>query len=382
MITDEHLIYLAPEKWDGLWRNRQQLMSVFARDNRVLFIEPPAFSFRPVGQSLLRRRTDLPNLSIFRFPLYAPLSNRFPLGWISRIARRLSLIQALKKLDMRDPILWLSRPYMVELIPDIPRARILVYHVVDEYAGYAGLGREQVQRLREQEKRIFSLADIVIVTSKKLYETKSAFHPRTYLVPNAADYQAYSLALADPRLPDALADIPPPRLGYSGLIGDKLDLEMLRGLAQAHPQWSLVFLGEVRFVRPGGHWAGLLSLPNVHYLGQVDISAVPHYVKGFQAGLMPYRQNLQAENISPLKLYDYLAAGIPVASIDIPAAREFEKYVNIAENPLSFPRCVEAALADTSPERVLARRMVAAQNTWEDRGEQLSSIFLETLRTR
>ena len=381
MLKEHHFIYLAPEKWAGLWRNRQQLMSVFARDNTVLFIEPPTFSFRLAGQSLLRRQVGLPNLYVFRFPPYPPLSGRFPLERIFRIARRHSLIQALKKLDMQNPILWLSRPYMVERLAEIPRARLLVYHVVDEYAGYAGLAREQIQRLREQEKRIFSLADIVVVTSKKLYETKSPFHPRTYLVPNAANYEAYSEALRDPRLPEALAAIPPPRLGYSGLIGDKLDLEMLLCLAKAHPQWSLVFLGEARFVRPSELWPRLLSLPNVHYLGQVEISKVPHYVKGFQAGLIPYRQNLQAENISPLKLYDYLAAGIPVASIDIPAAREFKGHLHIAENPLRFPEIVEAALGDTSPERILARRDIAAQNTWEARGEQISSIILTTLRS-
>jgi hypothetical protein len=202
----------------------------------------------------------------------------------------------------------------------------------------------------EAGEEVFSLADIVIVSSKTVFEIKSSFHLRTYLGLNAADYESYSKVLLDQRFPDDLDAFSTPRLGCSGLIGDKVDFELLLRLDQASPQWSLVFSGEARFAQPSELWPLLLSLPNVRYLGQVNISRVPHYVKGFQAGLMPYRQNLQSESISPLKLHDYLATGIPVASVDIPAAQEF-------------------------------RRRVPAQNTWEARAEDMSSILLETLNS-
>ncbi len=112
----------------------------------------------------------------------------------------------------------------------------------------------------------------------------------TFLVPNGGNFQSYAAALTDPNLPDNLRAIKPPRLGYSGLIGDKLDFRMLRKTAQANPAWSLVFLGDVRVRKQAESWQRLEALPNVHHLRRVEMPAVPHYVKGFQVGLMPYLQ--------------------------------------------------------------------------------------------
>jgi glycosyltransferase involved in cell wall biosynthesis len=204
----------------------------------------------------------------------------------------------------------------------------------------------------------------------------------TYLVPNGVNYQAYSDALADPQFPAELSTIEMPRLGYSGLIGDRLDLEMLRTLAERHSEWSLVFLGEARVEQQAEIWQALLALPNVHYLGQVDVSHVPNYLKGFQVGLMPYTLGRESDNISPLKLYDYLATGLPVASMDIPAAREFSSYIHLASRAADFSGAISAALADTAPARCQERRRVASQHTWEARVEQLSDLIQAQLRTK
>jgi len=172
-----------------------------------------------------------------------------------------------------------------------------------------------------------------------------------------------------------LQAIPPPRLGYSGLIGDKLDFNTLKELARENPEWSLVLLGKVRVPQQAANWQALRALPNVHHLGPVEISQVPHYVKGFQVGLVPYLQNRHAEHINPLKFYDYLAAGLPIASVDIPAAREFSQHIFLADSPRNFAQAVRAALIDTTPERRQARRNIAAQHTWEARVEQLSDLI-------
>ena len=334
MLAGHSLVYFAPEKWDGLWRNRQQLMSVFARQNRVLYVER-----RPhLRQALagFRRgkldRSDLrgpslqqisKNLFVFRYPIWAPISGCFPLGQLTRIIRRLSIRKALRKLRMSQPIVWFSHPDMVDLVHEIPQARLLLYHVVDEYTAYSDQTPTSRRLTEEREKEMMALVDAVIVVSEKLYEAKRTIKANTYLVPNGVNYRAYTAALAEAYLPDSLRAIRPPRLGYSGLIGDKLDLNMLRELAQENPEWSLVFLGEVRVSQQAETWQKLLGMQNVHYIGLVKISQVPHFLKGFDAGLVPYLQNRHAEHISPLKIYDYLAAGLPVASMDIPAARKF-----------------------------------------------------------
>ena len=273
---------------------------------------------------------------------------------------------------MSQPIVFLSRPSMIDAVNEIPSAALLVYHVVDDYAAYAGSNSYRTAQL---EKKMWSLVDAGIVTSKKLYEAKRHFKGHTYLVPNGVNYRAYAGALADPYLPEDLRDIQGPRLGYIGLIGDRLNLNMIKQLAQDHPEWSLVFLGEVKLVQQVEIWRALQAMPNVHYLGQVDVSKVPYYVKGFQVGLMPYTQNQESEHMNPLKLFDYLAAGLPIAAIDIPAAREFTQYIHLADSPGNFAQAVRAALTDMAPERCMARRRIAAQHTWEARAEQISNLL-------
>ena len=393
MLTGDNLVYFAPEKWDGLWRNRQQLMSVFARQNKVLYVEsrlhlrPTLAGFRrgELGRSDLcapSLRQISKNLFVFCYPIWAPISGRFPLGQLSRLIRRLSIRRVLCQLRMSRPIVWFSRPDMIDLIQEIPQARLLLYHVVDEYTAYSGHTPDSRRWTGEREKEMMGQVDAVIVVSPKLYEAKRPFNPHTYRVPNGVNYQAYTAALADPHLPDELQEVKAPRLGYSGLIGDKLNLSMLKELAQENPAWSLVFLGEVRVPQQAGTWQKLLAMPNVHYFGVADVSQVPHYLKGFDVGLVPYLQNRHAEHISPLKLYDYLAAGLPVAAMDIPAAREFGPYIHLADRPRDFAQAVRAALADTAPERRQARRNMAAQHTWEARVEQLSELIQDRLASK
>jgi len=392
MLVGHNLIYFAPENWDGLWRNRQQLMSIFARHNKVLFVEGRAHlrstlaDFRRGGIRVsdlrARVRQVSKNLFVFRFPVWAPISGRFPLKQITRTARQLSFQKVLRELQMSRPIVWLSRPSMMDVMDDLPSARLFIYHVVDEYAAYGTKTAESRYRIEKQEKEMLGQVDMVITVSKKLQETKRPFNPNTFLVPNGVNYQAYTAALADPCLPDDLRAIKPPRLGYSGLIGDKLDLDLLKELAQAHPEWSLVLLGEVKGSHKAATWRELRALPNVHHLGPVEIAQVPHYVKGFQVGLMPYAQTRHSEHISPLKLYDYLAAGLPVVSMDIPAAREFGEFIHLADTPQNFIEAVQAALVEVSVERCQARRNIASQHSWEARAEQLSALIQTQLVER
>jgi glycosyltransferase involved in cell wall biosynthesis len=362
-------------------------MSIFAEENKVLFVEG-----RPGLRATLARlrrgelgRADLQRpclrqvseqLFVFRYPVWAPESGHFPLMRLTkRVGQRL-IQQALRRLNMAQPIVWLSLPSMVGLVRTIPSACLHVYHVVDEYAAYGHRASEESRPIEELEREMLRAVDVVIVVSKKLYDAKSALHPHTYLVPNGVNYQAYAAALADPDIPVDLQAIKPPRLGYSGLISGKLDFKLLKELALAHPEWSLVFLGEVsRDFKRAPTWQELQRLSNVHYLGSRDVSQVPHYLKGFQVGLMPYLQSRQVDNISPLKLYDYLATGLPLVSVDMPAAHEFKPYIHLADNPQAFADAVRAALADTTPERQQTRRSLAAQHTWRARVEQISDVL-------
>ena len=391
MLRGQNIIYFG-DHWGYVLRSKQQLVSVFAKQNKVLLVER-RLSLRQVldhfRQGNLRlsdlRRSSVRqisgNLFVFRYPLWAPVTERFPLSWLTRIARRLSLRNAMQKLQLSQPIVWFYHPNMVDLVNEIPSACLLLYHITDEYSSF-DLTPTSRRRIEEKEQKMMAQVDAVIVVSQKLYEAKRPFNANTYLVPNGVNYQAYADALADPLVPDDLQVIKSPRLGYSGVIRDKLNLDMLKELAQENPEWSLVFLGHSHVSKKMETWRALKAMPNVHYLGPVEWSQVPHYVKGFDVGLMPYVQDGETEHMSPLKLYDYLAAGLPIASMDIPAAREFSPYIHLADSPRHFTQAVRAALADTTPERHQARRNIAAQHTWETRVEQLSDLIQTLLAAK
>lgn len=390
MLTGHSLVYFAQGPWNDLWRPQHQLMSVFARSNKVLYVERrpylrstvKAISRGELGWEDLRRpslRRVAKNLHVHRYPVWSPVSGAFPLKGLTHALTNASLRRSMRTLGMSDPIVWYSLPGMLDMIDGLSSARMRIYHAIDEYTSYSSHTEESKRALKQREQELMSAVDAVVVVSQTLYDAKSSHNPHTYLVPNAVNYASYQAALADPDLPAELAAIPTPRLGYVGLIGDKLDYDMLLDLARENPQWSFVFLGTVRLSQKKDVWESLAGLPNVHHLGAVDVSRVPDYVKGFQVGLMPNLQNLFAENCSPLKLYDYLAAGIPVASMDIPHARRFASHIHLAPTPSGFGQAVRDALADTDPQRWQERRAIAAQETWEARAQKLSEIIFDRL---
>ena len=387
MLTGHHLIYFAPETWDGLWRNRQQLMSLFARCNQVLYVEEiPRLKkvVKKVRQGTLsvsdfKRppvRQVAESLFVFQYPLLGAHNNRPVLRYLTDWARRSALKKTLTSLKVEKPIVWIHRPEMVDMIDELPDWSMLIYHVVDEYSAYGGQSSASRQRTAEREQKLMEIADVVVVVSDELYKSKSPYNPNTYLVRNGVNFDAFDRALKDDFLPHVFQTIPQPRLGYSGSIGDRLDFEMLTEVALHHTDWSLVFLGADNVSpRARKQWEALKSLPNVYELGPVSADQVPYFVKGFNVGLMPYIQNNFSHNISPLKLYDYLAAGLPIACIDIPAVQDFAAHIHIAKNPQDFACALKSALADSSEERKRERIDLAKQNTWEARVDQLSKII-------
>ncbi|MCB0168485.1 MAG: glycosyltransferase [Anaerolineae bacterium] len=389
MLTGYDIVYFG-DNWDGVLRNRQQLMSIFARHNKVLFIErgnslqttisllkKKQLHLTDLFRPLVRQISD--NLFVFHEPVWAPASEKFLLGHLTGLLRHLSLRYAMRRLAIKQPIVWYYHPNWLDFIDGVPSSRLRLYHVVDEYTSFQDKTAAMKQHIEARERELSQQVDAVIVVSEKLYESKAPLHPNTYIVPNGVNYQAYSEALARPELPAEMAAVKAPILGYSGLIGDKLELDMLKDLALKQPDWSFVFLGPVNANQKQATWQSLCAMPNVFHFGPVDWSEVPNYVKGFDVGLMPYVQNRNSDNISPLKLYDYLAAGLPVVSLDIPAARKFKDHIYLAAHPEDFESAVCQALGQTSPEQQQARRAVAAQHTWEARVETLSDLILTQL---
>jgi glycosyltransferase involved in cell wall biosynthesis len=257
-----------------------------------------------------------------------------------------------------------------------------IYHVVDEYAGYTGQDQGRRREIQQAEQSLLDMVDLSIVVSRELFEAKHGECRNMFVVPNAVDFAAFAAASARAETPADLAAIPRPRIGYSGLVGVRLDLDLVDAVASACPDFHYVFIGSVDGRECSQELRRLESRPNIHFLGEKPAARVPDYVAGFDVGMLPYHMNLETRHISPLKLYEYLAAGVPVVSTPIPATRPFTDLIRVAGSSEEYARELSLALDQDSEDCRQKRRSVAGENTWDHRVRQIEKIIAEALGSK
>ena len=384
------MIYLGMSPWEGMWRNRQQLMSRFAKMMPVLYVEPWT-TLKKVRRSLLQAGTDsdgrhksspeIEGLGIFHGSPLLPVSGSRYLAeftqrrWYAAIRRRA------KRLGITRPILWISRPEFSGALGRMNES-ISIYHIVDEYGGYTSQNEATRQRLWEAERQLIDAVDFSIAVSSELVSNKGSHSGTVHLVENAVDVDAFIRVQHSGMTPADLSGIPRPRLGYCGLIGKRLDLALLKELARCRPDGSIVLVGKVDTRDCAHDLEELGEMENVYILGERDVSEVPAYITGFDVGLLPYQLNLETKNISPLKMYEYLAAGIPVVSTDIPAARRQDKLVHVAHTAGAFADACREELVNDNAVRKNMRLDYARSNTWDCRVEQICDLIVAGLERR
>jgi glycosyltransferase involved in cell wall biosynthesis len=394
MISGASMVYFGPEQWDSMWRNRHQLLSRLACANKIVYVEPRPYVEQVVAAARRGRMrpatvargtrmvAERPNLWVYRPPEYAPLGGPPPLRATTHVLRRAALRRELAGLGMAEPILWISTPTQFDARNDL-RARLKVYHIVDDYLAYHDLAAEHRAVYAQMERDLIAWADLVIVVSPELLATKAAGADtaKFRLLPNGFDAAAFD-AERHAAVPARLARLPRPLLGYVGLISVRLDLALLNEIAARHPEWTLVLMGTVY---PQGCQDALSRLearPNVCFLPPVPGDQAPDYVRFFDLGLLPYRVTQETVHASPLKLYEYLAAGLPVVASDVPGARQFGGEVTIARAPAEWEAAIAAELVCDDEPRRAARRAAVAPHTWDARVEALSQFLTDALDTK
>ena len=393
MIEGHDILCFAPGPWDDIWRNRHHIMTRLARDNRVLYVEPWPY-IRPtvcrlrdggIGVLDMVRGGQLheafTNLYVYQPPLWTPRTGRFPPSSITRTIYIGLLRRVLRRLRFKRPILWLFLPDTEVFIGHFGE-QLVIYHIVDEYSGYAGVSDSWRPVVRRMEEQLARRADLVFVTSPTLLERNRRLNESIFLVPNAVDYEAFSAILgSETQPPDDVASIPPPIAGYVGAINDKVNLHLLVQVSRRRTNWSVVLVGPVAVADNEAQRALeiLEALPNVYLLGRKNVEDVPRYIAACDVCLLPYRINEWTRSIDSLKLYEYLACGKPVVATDVPAARRFSESVMVAADEAEFAMGIDVALSEDGPVMQARRRAVAAQHTWDQRVESLSAAIEERL---
>jgi glycosyltransferase involved in cell wall biosynthesis len=267
----------------------------------------------------------------------------------------------MRSLGFERPLNWVFNP-AASVIAGTLGEESLIYYCVDEYTAFSGVSSRSLAELEEQ---LLRRADLVIVSADLLYQSKARINPRTVLIRHGVDYTHFRRALdAETVVPEEIARLPRPVIGFFGLIADWVDLELMAHVAKRFSHGSLVLLGKATT-----DLSALKDLPNVHLLGRKPYESLPAYCKGFDVALNPFRINELTLNANPLKVREYLAAGLQVVSTAIPEV-EVLGLCRIGADQEAFVREIEAAIAsDPGPS---ARRSEAVRGeSWEARVDEI-----------
>ncbi|MGP0103530.1 MAG: glycosyltransferase [Solirubrobacteraceae bacterium] len=371
--------------WDtDLWTNQHHLMARLARENRVLFVESlglrqPQLAGRDIARILRRLRRGMApprardGLHVLS-PLVVPLHR-------SRLVRALNarLLPALvrraaRRLGLRAPILWAYVP-QAEVLIDALQPSLIVYHCVDDIAAH---GRIDTASFRAAEERFAARADLVLASAPALAERMRRFSANVLDAPNVADTELFAQALipSPPAPLDAqMAALPAPRIVFTGaIVAVKLDLELLVELARLRPSWSFALVGPIGPGEPHADVSALSAEPNNHLLGPRAYEELPNVLRAADAGLIPYARNALTDSIFPMKVYEYLAAGLAVIATPLPALAGVEG-VRCAADPQGIARLLDEALAQDDPERRAARSRAASAHSWDRRLEEIAAAI-------
>jgi uncharacterized SAM-binding protein YcdF (DUF218 family)/glycosyltransferase involved in cell wall biosynthesis len=386
------VICISSIDWDFIWQGHQEIMSRLAADgHRVLFVEntgvrSPQMRDLPRVRRRIRNwwrgtkgfREERPNLFV-----YSPLVLPWPYLHVSRWINRFVLLRAIRRwmraTGFSRPIAWtfLPTPLARDLIAGLD-PQLTIYYCIDDLASSS----DGARRIASSEERLFKEADLVFVTSERLRQRAARLSDHVHLFPFGVSLERFEAVRrgTDP-VPADLQALKRPVVGYVGGLHQWVDQDLLADVATAMPDVTFALVGPEQT-----DVSTLRRCANVQLLGMRQHDELPRYVKGFDAGIVPYRLTEYTANVYPTKLNEYLAMGIPVIATDLPEIRRFNAshgaVVEVAGDAPAFSRAIRAALHDSSAPDVQRRVAVAAKNSWASRIAAMNTLIDNALERR
>jgi glycosyltransferase involved in cell wall biosynthesis len=378
-MKNENIICFAKD-WSEDPTSNNHVMRMLARDNRVLWLNSiatrtPTFTS---GRDLekiarkLRSFAEGPRHVENGLDVYTPIVLPFPHSRLASTANRgilratLSMLRARR--GMGDFQLWSFLPTAAQYVGKLGES-LAVYYCTDEWSHFSYVDGARIVAL---EKELCEKADVVFCTARTLVERKKAYNPETHLASHGVDHAHFAKALdaATPLAPE-IARLPKPVLGFVGLVQDWVDLELLAKLAERHQSGSLVVVGKSLV-----DLSRLAKYPNVHLLGRKPYEDLPKYCKGFDVALIPFVLNELTRNVNPIKLREYLSAGLPVVSTELPEVAFYKGQCSVVRTHDEFLAAVAKELREDSPDARRRRSDAMKKETWEAKVEQLGETIL------
>jgi hypothetical protein len=390
-----NIICLSNQLWDYPgWTNKKHVMTRLAkRGHKVLFVDPPINTGKVFGRQIgrgfwspLRLLTQKKKSSSGAL-VYTPLNiipntavtSRWHVNRIKKLAGGF--------LDKNQKtVLWVYHVQMSNLeayLEDLDYD-LLIYDCVDNYEGFpenSSFYSTTVPKNRvvKQEKYLAEKADLVFATAPGLVDKLREYNQNVHFTPNVGDFEKFKKAqeMKD-EIPEDLVRIPRPRIGFTGSMDEyKFDAKLMRKIAQDHPDFSFILIGQVALKdsRASLQDLGLGDLQNVYFLGYKPYETIEQYFAGFDVYIIPYQLNdYTVGGCFPVKFHDGLAAGLPTVVTDLPAYRPFESVSYISKNYEEFSANVKNAIDEDSPQKISERQAVARENNWDGKVDRMLEL--------
>ncbi|WP_206667534.1 glycosyltransferase [Muricoccus nepalensis] len=367
------LLCLSHLRWDFVFQRPQHLLTRAARSYRVIFFEEP--KRQPPAP-------DLPRLDRHRLPsgveVVVPI---LPTGMdeaASDDAQRAMLDGLLA--GQRPDVAWYYTPMSLGFTSHL-QPLVTVYDCMDELSAFRGASPQLTLR----ERRLLRQADVVFTGGRSLYEAKLGLHPRVHLFTSGVDSahfaQARTLRGAGAPEPADQAGLPHPRIGWFGVVDERMDLELLDAVAARRPDWSFVMIGPVVKIDP----ASCPRRPNIHWLGGRKMDELPAYLAGWDCGFMNFALNESTRFISPTKTPEYLAAGVPVVSTpikDVVRSWGAEGLVGIATDADTAVAEIESAMARPREAWLPQADRLLSQGSWDSIWSSMHELLRQAAATK
>lgn len=369
--------------WDGDPLSKMHAMKILARENRVLWVNSignrrPTATARDAKRMLMKLsgavqglRERHPNLWVLT-PLAIPFYGSELVRAANGALLKTQIQRAMQQLGFDDVISWSFLPSSAPVSGMLGES-LVVYHCVDEFSAFSDAPAREI---RELERRLLLKADVVICSSEKLRADKARVNSNAHLVQHGVDLEHFAKAF-DPRtpLPEDLKGAPGPIIGFWGLIADWVDLQLIRHVADAFSGGTVVLLGNsTTDLKP------LDGARNIRILGRKSYADLPGYAKAFDVALMPFRVNELTLAANPLKVREYLAAGLPVVSTAIPEVERLG-ICRIGKDADGVVREIAAAIAaGPGPSEIRAAHV--RSEGWEARVAEMEEIVAAALVAR
>lgn len=364
-VENYDIVCFSHLRWDFVYQRPQHLLSRFAKDRSVLFIEEPIFH-EGENRFIVSDRGD--GLSVAVPHLTAGTDS----SEVEDLLRSM-VSELLDERHIENFVAWYYTPVMLAWSEHLHPAAV-VYDCMDELSAFKNAPPE----LRIREAELFALADVVFTGGRSLYEAKREQHESVHCFPSSIDVAHFATALDEQPQPDDQASIATPRVGFFGVIDERTDIKLLEEIADLRPEFQFMMIGPVVKIDE----ADLPRRVNIHYLGGKSYDELPTYIAGWDVAMMPFAINDSTRFISPTKTPEYLAAGRPVVSTPIrDVVRPYgdDGLVQIAATAEEFVTAIDVALTENGKERRARADEFLQTMSWDKTYKAMAELIDEAV---